>query len=291
MSDKIVDFVKKYYPYAFKSEIEIKIPTLFTLAQAALETGWGKKAIGNNLFGITADKHWKGKKALVDTFEFHDNPNVKYPAIESITPLEDGNYKYIVKRYFRDYDNVTECFNDHNKVLLKERYKKAFDHTNNPKQFATEIAKGGYATGLNYAETLHKIIDRIERIVETEFLDMPNNTLAEITAKELNVRNAPSIEGEIVQLLRKGQEVSLIRRFDKWYNIKEFEGWVSNDFLDKNNRVTAERLNIREEPMGKKLGVFTEKTLVDIIDRQRYWSFVSGGWWIHGAYIKFKQCK
>ena len=45
------------------------IPASFTLAQAALESGWGARCPGNNLFGIKADKAWKGPTVDVPTHE------------------------------------------------------------------------------------------------------------------------------------------------------------------------------------------------------------------------------
>src|SRR5215813_11246455 len=39
------------------------------VAQAALESGWGRASIGHNLFGIKADGAWKGARRLVRTKE------------------------------------------------------------------------------------------------------------------------------------------------------------------------------------------------------------------------------
>ena len=44
------EFVAWIYPAAERIG---EISPLFVTAQAALESGWGKSAIGNNLFGIT----------------------------------------------------------------------------------------------------------------------------------------------------------------------------------------------------------------------------------------------
>jgi peptidoglycan hydrolase FlgJ len=54
-------FVAKYMPYAKKTEAATGISAIFIVAQAALESGWGKHSIGNNVFGITAGSNWKGK--------------------------------------------------------------------------------------------------------------------------------------------------------------------------------------------------------------------------------------
>lgn len=47
-------FKKQYIPYALESERLTGISALFSLAQAALETGWGAHTPGNMFFGIKA---------------------------------------------------------------------------------------------------------------------------------------------------------------------------------------------------------------------------------------------
>ena len=49
-------FKEKYLPYAMESERKTGLSAIFILAQAALETGWGKHAPGNMFFGIKATK-------------------------------------------------------------------------------------------------------------------------------------------------------------------------------------------------------------------------------------------
>ena len=94
---KIDDFVKWIYPHAKKTDIN----PIFVTAQAALESGWGKSAIGNNIFGITKGS-WKGAVQLVTTREYFTNPNVKFKAPEKILSVElisNGKYLYKVSVY------------------------------------------------------------------------------------------------------------------------------------------------------------------------------------------------
>ena len=51
---KPTDFKRTYYPTIERVCAETGLNPLFVAAQAALESGWGDHAIGNNLFGITA---------------------------------------------------------------------------------------------------------------------------------------------------------------------------------------------------------------------------------------------
>ena len=45
------EFIKQYKPFSLQTERKTGISHLFTLAQAALESGWGERGVGNNFFG------------------------------------------------------------------------------------------------------------------------------------------------------------------------------------------------------------------------------------------------
>lgn len=155
-------FVANLLEPAKAIEAEYKVPYLFTIAQGALESGWGRSAIGNNLFGIKAGKSWTGKKQLVTTTEYHDNPNVVYPVVISVVKNGD-KYKFTVKDWFRDYDSIKDCLIDHAQFLLtNKRYAAAFE-TTDPYKFADAVAAAGYATAPDYAQQLHGIIDSVKK--------------------------------------------------------------------------------------------------------------------------------
>ena len=81
----------------------------------------------------------------------------------SIYELPNGKYKYEVKDWFRKYDTPEECFTDHAELFFRnKRYAKALLVRSDPYNFAEEIANAGYATGLNYASSLKKVIKMIE---------------------------------------------------------------------------------------------------------------------------------
>ncbi len=284
--DKVETFVRKFYPHAILSEDLMNVPALFTMAQAALETGWGEKSIGNNFFGITADVNYTGKKVLVDTFEFHDNPNVKYPEIKSITPLDNGKYRYEVKRYFRDYATVEDCIKDHNLFLLKDRYRKAFDWIDNPKNFATEVAKGGYATGLNYAATLHDIIDRIAKVVKDKELDREFDKIAVVNVNQLNVRSCPAVTGKVRKQVVEGERLRVLEERSGWYKVHDYTAFAASKFIDNKNVVTANILNIRADvPDGPIIVKVNKGQKLIVIDREGEWCRVSlRQWWVLAKY-------
>ncbi|MGW4843786.1 glucosaminidase domain-containing protein [Nocardia brasiliensis] len=162
----VVDFVRKYRPHAQANETRSRIPWLVTLGQAALETGWGAKACGNNFFGIKAGaKVPEAQRKLCTTTEVHNTPNVRsYPEIISVTPRPDGRYNYVVRAWFRAYASPAQSFDGHAQVLLQPRYAKAFAHTADPYAFAREVAAAGYATEPSYAATLTGVMKLIEKV-------------------------------------------------------------------------------------------------------------------------------
>jgi flagellar protein FlgJ len=116
------------------------IPASITLAQAALESSWGARALGNNLFGIKADKSWSG-------------PTVSYLTTEHLV----GKDVKLTDR-FRAYDSWLASMVDHAQFLLKNpRYVKCFKQTDGA-NWARELQVAGYATDPDYAKKLIDIM-------------------------------------------------------------------------------------------------------------------------------------
>jgi len=139
-----MDFVKTLWPLAKDAANELNIDPKLLLAQAALETGWGKKIFNDNngndsfnLFGIKTKDSWDGKSAEVMTHEY-----------------ENGQRENVLAK-FRVYDNFADSFSDYiDFIKNSERYKKALD---NPKQYIEEIQNAGYATDPNYSQKIRAI--------------------------------------------------------------------------------------------------------------------------------------
>lgn len=158
------EFIKQYKPFALETERKTGISHLFTLAQAALESGWGERTFGNMLFGIKARPETPAdKKQLLRTTEVLSSANAVFPKIFSIKKRADGKYTYSVLDWFRKYETQEECFTDHAQFFfINKRYAKALLVKSDPYKFAEEVAKAGYATAPNYADSLKKLIKTIE---------------------------------------------------------------------------------------------------------------------------------
>jgi len=139
-------FVDAYLAAAVANERASGVPWQVTLAQAALESGWGRHAPGNNFFGIKADASWAGARQTLRTREVIDGASVS------------------VEADFRAYATPLESFADHAAFLRRwPRYAAAFT-TRDPREFARLVAAAGYATDPHYAATLVKLIDQVEAL-------------------------------------------------------------------------------------------------------------------------------
>ncbi len=142
-----VNFIDKLLPHAKITSETTGIPPHFMLAQAALESGWGKHEIRRadnspsyNLFGIKAGANWKG-----DTVE------------KVTTEYVNGAPQKVIEK-FRAYKSYAEGFNDYARLLSDNpRYAKVLNSTD-ATSFAHGLQRAGYATDPQYAEKLIRIL-------------------------------------------------------------------------------------------------------------------------------------
>jgi len=134
------EFVRLFGPVAREASRTSGVPASIIIAQAALETGWGRATIGNakNLFGI------KGTGPA---------GSVRVPTSEVI----NGRWVTIMDN-FRRYNTWAESITDHGRLLRTSRYAPAMAVRNNPDEFARQLQRCGYATDPNYANLLISIM-------------------------------------------------------------------------------------------------------------------------------------
>lgn len=145
-------FVSQLWEHAKSAAAKIGLNPAVMVAQAALETGWGKHIIARqdgesslNLFNIKADKRWQGDSASKMTLEFEQGLPVKKQA------------------NFRAYDSLKDSINDYVDFLQSNpRYQEALTKTDNPDQYLDALQQAGYATDPDYAEKIKRVLDRGE---------------------------------------------------------------------------------------------------------------------------------
>ncbi|XXE66913.1 flagellar assembly peptidoglycan hydrolase FlgJ [Pseudomonas sp. R1-7] len=141
------EFVDAMLPMAKEAADRIGVDPRYLVAQAALETGWGKSVMrqpdgssSHNLFGIKASKNWTGDSARAITSEFRNGEMVKETA------------------EFRSYASYRDSFHDLvNLLQSNSRYQDVLKSADNPEQFVRELQKAGYATDPNYANKISNI--------------------------------------------------------------------------------------------------------------------------------------
>ena len=147
-------FVEKNLPYAKQVEVKTGISAVAILTQAALESAWGEAAPGNMFFGVKDTDGINGNEQLLTTTEYTRSINNPMPVAISTTPV----VKHKGKDYFRKYTTPEDCFNDHAQFFFKnKRYAQALTVKHDYNKFFDEIAKAGYATDPNYADTLKAV--------------------------------------------------------------------------------------------------------------------------------------
>jgi peptidoglycan hydrolase FlgJ len=144
----VSDFAARMMPYAEKVSARTGIPAIFMVAQAALESGWGRSELryengapSYNLFGIKASGNWAGRSVDAMTTEFIDGEFVK--RVEK----------------FRAYTSYAESFKDFTDLLRQNvRYAKVLRHLNDPISYSQAMGKSGYATDPDYGAKLQSVI-------------------------------------------------------------------------------------------------------------------------------------
>ncbi|HOY23716.1 MAG TPA: flagellar assembly peptidoglycan hydrolase FlgJ [Cellvibrio sp.] len=142
------EFLTKMKPHAEKAAAELNVGTDVLLAQAALETGWGKHLIhdtqGNNSFNIFNIKAtgWQGKSVNVNTLENR----------QGVTQQERAS--------FRQYDDYAQSFADYVALIKNNtRYKDALAAGGNSPAYADALQKAGYATDPKYADKIKSLLN------------------------------------------------------------------------------------------------------------------------------------
>jgi len=178
---KKTKFVREHFSDAKANEAQTKVPAIFTLSQAGIESNWGLSAFGNNFFGIKKGAGYAGLTQKLKTWECGSTGNavkdrIKDEVIQIYAPNTNpsgvckNKYAYRVFGVFRAYLTAQLGFYDHDQFLItNKRYSKAFQFTD-PKKFATEIAKAGYATDPSYEKVLHSTIDTVTKILQEKKL-------------------------------------------------------------------------------------------------------------------------
>ncbi|CAD5379341.1 muramidase [Pseudomonas sp. OF001] len=146
----VATFVARLHEPARAASRASGVPAELILAQAALETGWGRHEIatasgGNshNLFGIKAGGNWQGPTTEVRTTEYIDGRPVSR-----------------IER-FRVYESFEAAFTDYARLIGDNPRYAGVVEAPDAAQAARALQRGGYATDPAYADKLIAVMATI----------------------------------------------------------------------------------------------------------------------------------
>ncbi|HEY0585888.1 MAG TPA: glucosaminidase domain-containing protein [Pseudoduganella sp.] len=138
-------FLEAIRPHAEAAAARLGVAPELVAAHAALESGWGRHAPGNNMFGIKAGGNWQGAVQTLATLE-----------------VEDG-VAHTRNQRFRGYGDMAGSFEDYAGMLLDNpRYRRALNTGSDAQAFAHALQAGGYATDPAYADKLGRVAASIK---------------------------------------------------------------------------------------------------------------------------------
>lgn len=166
---KNTEYAEKYAEFAMEQMRKYGIPASVTLAQGILESSNGQSRLAqneNNHFGIKATPGWIAQGGRYGLYT-DDKPNEK----------------------FCSYDSVGDSYEHHSKFLVEnKRYEDCFDLSpDDYKGWTKGLAKAGYASGGNYAQSLQKIIEA------NGLQKYDQMVMAEMKAKGLEIGTVQSV--------------------------------------------------------------------------------------------------
>lgn len=165
------DFIASIVPGAQQTQAKYRILASLVIAQAILESGWGKYAIANNLFGIKANGT--------------SGPTISVPTKEFV----NGQYVSVTAT-FRAYQTPSDSIADHGQFLAtNSRYHNIIGVTD-AKTACQLIQQDGYATDPQYSAKL------LELIIE--------NSLTKYDAAPAPQKAAPAPAPQHIETIRNG---------------------------------------------------------------------------------------
>ncbi len=135
--EQIAKCVKKY---AYVYGIEVHSPII---AQAILESGWGKSSLASkyhNYFGLKCGSAWKSKSVNMATKEEYK--------VGTLTNIRDN---------FRVYDSMEAGVKGYFDFINTSRYSN-LKGVKNPEEYVKRIKADGYATSSKYVDNIMRVI-------------------------------------------------------------------------------------------------------------------------------------
>jgi flagellar protein FlgJ len=147
-------FISRLMAPAMKVARMSGIPHQLIIAQAALESGWGRREImtndgkpSHNLFGVKATSNWQGETTEITTTEYENGIAQK------------------VKAKFKVYDSYADALADYTSLISSNPRYRNVVNSDSPEIAAKALQSAGYATDPAYAKKLINIVQQVRQHV------------------------------------------------------------------------------------------------------------------------------
>ncbi len=139
-SGQVRSFARQLRPALVEAGRQLGVSPRILLAHAALETGWGRSVVGNNLFGIKAGASWPGTEVTTLTHEQEEGERVSRMAA------------------FRAYPSLDASVQDYVALIGESsRYQGLIGLGDDVRAYARGLIAGGYATDTDYGRKLEAV--------------------------------------------------------------------------------------------------------------------------------------
>lgn len=241
---QVINFINKIASMCVEDMKKTKILASLKIAQACTESAYGQSTAtikGNNLYGIKADKYWRGE--FVTAMGWEEKNGIKQP-------------KETMK--WRKYSSWQESITDHSNFLKAKRYSNIIGCTDY-KQACINIRNDGYCTASNYTQVLIYIIEKYQlykydqQVLGNVSQPTPSPTSKPITPQpaqpiqpsqiinkkitiangQWNVRQQPNASASVVKIVNAGQTFTSSKIENGWYYINELKGYINSKGISK----------------------------------------------------------
>jgi flagellar protein FlgJ len=155
-SEQVQSFTQQLGPLLQEAGRQLGVSPRILLAQAALETGWGRSVVGNNVFGIKASASWQGSEVTTMTHEVEAGQMVPRQAS------------------FRAYPSLDAAVQDYVSLIGNSpRYQSVIGAGDDAGAYARGLLAGGYATDTEYAHKLEAVAASSPAAAGTEAPSQP----------------------------------------------------------------------------------------------------------------------
>lgn len=260
-------FIEKIKDGAIAAQKKYGVLASLTIAQAILETGWGKCSVGNNIFGIKASPSWTGGTVQAGTSEYI-------------------NGQYVgVSAAFRTYASIEDSIADHALLFVNNDCYHNILGCTDYRQACRNVQTDGYATCPTYAD---KLIEIIEENDLTQFDAEAESQLVSESVPAQGEQTGPnpttvwdykydSMIADLQQILNaKGHSLAVDGKAgDQTYNaVKNYT--INNGDSGPLTKWVQQRLTSVGCPCGAIDGIAGDKTMAAIQSFQGYYQLGTG---------------